>query len=397
MTIFNIAKLPIASFKNVEFHYQDGTVEGGRKTITHEYPSQKNRYVEDLSGLEKKFTITAWTDDNISFVDRDALIEVLEEGGVGVLIHPTFGSQRVVSIGYSLNDNINDLGVSKFTLNFEVASLNKLPEKLKGNKGFLAKLKSKLLGQNEAAFDKGWKSVTTAKAKFDSANKTLKNAAREINRVSQLVQGAGDTFSDFTTSINQIVNSSASLVQSPSVLASNLRLAFDNLSVAYNSSQDVFTVAKGLFGFNQSDRESSGTSQLQKDIKANQDQINNFCNAAALALAYNAAGNINYQTLDDLIKVNSDLEDGFALIPLNLDRDVYQTLIDLRIEANNIFEKLSISLPNIITYEVINPISLNALVYNLYGSLELKNTIRDLNQFQDTSSIVGTIKILSNV
>ena len=69
----------------------------------------------------------------------------------------------------------------------------------------------------------------------------------------------------------------------------------------------------------------------------------------------------------------------------------------MRIEANNIFSKLAISLPNIADYEVINPIGINNLVYKLYGSLELKETIRLLNNFKDTSKIQGKIKILTNV
>ena len=103
----------------------------------------------------------------------------------------------------------------------------------------------------EENFGGAIKSVKNNKAKFDSFNKTLKQASREINRGTQLVSGAADTFSDFATSINQIINSSAVLVQAPSTLANNLRTAFDNLSVAYSNSQDLFDVAKGLFGFNQ--------------------------------------------------------------------------------------------------------------------------------------------------
>lgn len=397
MTVFNIARLPTASFRDVEFAYQESSTDGGRKTVSHEYPGRKERYVEDLGGIEKKFSITAWTDDNVSFSDRDALIGALEGAGTGTLIHPTLGTHTVVCIGYNLVDNTKELGVSKFTINFEVASLNILPSALKGNKGFLANLKSKILGDSEDAFDAGWKSVTKAKAKFDSAVATTKKAANEINRVSKLVQGSADTFSDFSTSINQIISSTNSLVQSPSILSSKIRTAFDNLSVAYNSSQDVFDVVKNLFGLDSSDRQSTGNSQLQKDIKANQDQINNFVNAAAMALAYNAAANIDYATLDDLNLVNNQLEEGFALLPTTLDRDIYASILNMRVEATNIFSKLAISLPNVADYEVVNPTSLNTLVYSLYGSLDLKETIRTLNNFRDTSRISGTIKILTNV
>ena len=396
MTIQNIAKLPLASYKNVEFHYQDSTIDGGRKTITHEYPDTNTRYVEDLGRLEKTFSINAIIDTNVSFNDRDALIKVLEEEGIGVLIHPTFGSQNVSLKGYNIVDNINELGVSRFSLTFEVAEFNKFPVDTKGNKGFLAKLKTSVLGGSEASFDAAWESVKDNKAKFDSANASLKKTGRGLERASQLVQGSADTFSDFSTSINELIDSSASLVQSPSVLASKIRTTFDNLEVAYDSSQDVFDTAKALFGLDSADRNITGTSQIQKDIQTNQEQLTNIVNSSALALAYNAAGNIEYKTLDELNSINSFLEDGFDLLPDSLDREIRQQILELRIEINNIFSNLSITLARVVNSNV-KKTSLNILSYSLYGSLERKNDVRDLNQFIDTSQVEGDIKILSNV
>lgn len=396
MTVFNTARLPDGQFREAQFFYQDSSGSGGRKTVTHEYPNKKERYVEDLGGLEKKFTINAYTDDNVSYADRDSLISALDESGVGTLTHPTFGDLQVVCVGYNFNDSIKELGITKFSIEFEVASLNVLPSAIVGNKGFLANLKSKILGDNEAAFDAGFKSVKNAKAKFDSAVKTLKQSANKINRVARQIQGSADTFSDFATSINQIVNNANRLVQSPSVLASNLRTAFDNLGVAYSSSQDLFNTTKGLFGFNERDQSANGNSQLQQDIKTNQDQINNFINVAALATAYDAAVNIDYANLDELNQVTTELEKGFNSLP-DIDRSLYDTLVSIRIEANNIFSQLAISLPNVAQYEVLNPISLNVLTYKLYGSLELKETLRLLNGFSDTSQVQGAIKILTNV
>lgn len=396
MTVFNTARLPDGQFRDAQFFYQESNGSGGRKTATHEYPNKKERYVEDLGGLEKKFTISAFTDDNVSYADRDSLISALDESGVGTLVHPSLGDLQVVCVGYTFNESVKELGITKFSIEFEVASLNVLPAAVTGNKGFLANLKSKILGSNEAAFDAGFKSVKNAKAKFDSAVKTLKQSANEINRVARQIQGSADTFSDFATSINQIVNNANRLVQSPSVLASNLRTTFDNLGVAYNSSQDLFNTMKGLFGFNERDQSANGNSQLQQDIRTNQDQINNFINVAALATAYDAAANIDYANLDELNQVITDLENGFNSLP-DIDRTLYDTLVSMRIEANNIFSQLSISLPNVAEYEVLNPISLNVLTYKLYGSLELKETLRLLNGFGDTSQVQGTIKILTNV
>lgn len=397
MTIFNIARFPIATFRDIEFNYQESTTDGGRKTITHEYPNSDNRYVEDLGGLEKVFSITAWTDNNSSYSNRNGLIAALEEAGIGTLVHPTFGTNDVVCKSYTVSDDIKQIGISRFSIIFEKSSRNLLPSKLKSNKGFLSSLKSTILGQSEDSFNANWSSVSNNLPKFKSAKNTMQRASREILSLSRAVQGAADPFSKFTTSINQIVNNANSLVQAPSTAASNFKTAFQNLEVAYSSSQDLFDSLKGMFGFDERDREASGNSQQDKDIKNNQDQINNNINANVMALAYNAAGSIDYQTLDDLNDTNNTLEEGFAALPSNLDRDVYNSLIDMRIEANKIFSDLAIGLPNVNNYTILNPISLNNLVYGLYGSLDLKTTIRDLNQFQDSSEISGTIKILSNV
>lgn len=396
MTIFNTGKLAEGQFRDAYFFFQQSSGSGGRKTVSHEYPNKKERYVEDLGGLEKKFTLDVYTDDNVSYSQRDDLIKALDQKGVGTLVHPSFGNLEVVCVGYNFIDSIRELGITKFTISFEIDSLHILPVKVKGNKGLLANIKSKILGKNEEAFNAGWKSVKNAKAKFDSGVKTLKRTANKINNVAKQIQGAGDSFADFATSLNQIVASANRLVQAPSVLASNLRTSFDNMAVAFNNSKDLFNTTKKLFGFNESDQSVIGKSQIQLDIKNNQDQLNNFVNVAVLATAYEASVNIDYNNLQELNQVITDLEAGFNQLS-GINKDLYNDLVEMKIEANNVFSNLAISLPNIADYQVINPLPLNILVYNLYGSLELKETIRLLNNFGDTSQIQGNIKILTNV
>ena len=398
MTIFNTARLPDGQFREKAFFfYQESSGSGGRKTQTHEYPNKTERYVEDLGGLEKKFTFNVFTDDNVSYSERDELIEALDKPGVGTLVHPSFGDLEVVVVGYTFAESIKELGITKFTINFEVASQNILPTKTTADKGFLAQLKSDILGDNETAFDEKWETVKNKKAKFDSGVKSLKKLANKINNVAKQIQGAGDSFADAITSLNQIVNSANKLVQSPSILASNLRTCFDNLGVAFKNSKDLFNTTKKLFGFNESDQAIVGNSQIQKDIKTNQDQLNNFVNVAVLATAYDASVNIEYNNLQELNQVIADLESGFNQLPDNIDKNLRDALLQMKIEATNIFSQLAISLPNVASYNVINPISLNNLIFKLYGSLELKETIRLLNNFGDTSQIQGNIKILTNV
>lgn len=397
MSLIDLTTLDEGSFKGASFHYQSQDLAGGRKIISHEYPQKKERFLEDAGGLEKKFTLTVWTDDNVSFGQRDALIEALEGLGSGTLTFATFTQDNVGAITYNMRDDIKRSGISEFTINFEKGSPAVNPKKIDGNKGFLANLKSKILGDSETKFDQAFSNVKNAKQKFDSATANVKGAARKINAASKRVQAVGNSFNDFTTSIGQVVQSVDSLVLSPGILANKINASLSNLSLAYENSKDVFNVFKGMFGFSQSDQDADGNSKRQQDIKNNQDQLNNLINVGIIAISYDAAANIEFANVEELNQVISDLEAGYQALPTGIDPDILKSLIEMRIEAAKLFADLSISLPNVIDYEVLNPVPLNALVYQLYGSLDLKNTIRDLNNFRDTSAISGTIKILSNV
>lgn len=393
MTIFNSKKLNQASYKGVDFNYQDTTIAGGRKTVTHEYPDSKIRNVEDLGGLEKIFTVTAVIDTNVSYADRDNFINILEEEGIGTLIHPEFGTHNVTLISYSTNSSITKFGWAAFDLNFEVSEDTRLPSTSNNKKGLLATLKTKLLGNNEAAFDSAWSSVKSKKREFDAAVETTQKTSEEIQRVSATVEGSVDGISDYVTVLNELVADASSLVQQPSVLSSKLTTAFNNLELAYNSSDDVFNVVRKLFGFNQGNN-AFGNSGQQANIRNNDAQINNFVNAAALAVAYNAAVNINYSNFDEISNVNNILEEGFESLPLNLDRTVLDNLIEMRLATTTTLTNTGITLPRVVTLKT-KRVSLNVLVYSLYGSNEKKNQIKNLNQFIDTSQVEGEIKALS--
>jgi prophage DNA circulation protein len=396
MTILNLAKLPQANFRNIDFYYQDSTVDGGRKTVTHEFPDTDNRYVEDLGKLEKIFTINAIIDTNRNNSDRDSFIKVLEQEGVGVLIHPIYGRQDVVVKNFNINDNINELGIVRFNIVFERAARNRFPEQARSNLGFVDRLKKATTDALDKNFPNAWQSVKNNIEAFNNVNKATKDTAREIKRASQLIEGSADGVADFVSSINEVVNNSAALVQAPSDLASKLRTSFDNLEVAYNSSSDLYNVLKGMFGFNAASLDrATGSSTTTNAINTNQDQLNLFANISAISAAYNAAASINYSNLDALNTVRDELEAGFNTVDTTIDRSIYQELLELRVEANKVFDNLSINLARVVEYTT-RPTNLTSLIYSQYGNLDNKQEIIDLNNIRDSSRVEGTIKILSN-
>lgn len=398
MTLLNpLVRYPQATYKNLSAHYQDSSVDGGRKTVTHEFPDSDTRYIEDLGKNQKVYTVNFLIDINTSKSKLDQWIKKLDEKEQGFLVHPLYGQQLVKVRNYNISDTINELGAVRLNVIFARAERNRFPDKEEGNLGFIGRLRKQVAAFIDDEFGTGVQDVTNALETFNNFNTAVQDSAREIKRIALTIQGSGSVISDFVTNINEVVNSSGALVQSPSVLASNLRSAFNNLETAYNSSADLFDVQKLMFDFDEgSNNPAIGSSTSSNTINNNQAQLNNYVRASALSSAYNAAANISYGNENELNLKREELEEGFAAIPTTIDRTVYQGLLDLRTQTNLYFDRLSISLDKVVEINV-KPQPLTSLVYSLYGSLEKKPEIIALNSIKDPSQVSGTLKILSNV
>lgn len=93
-----------ASWRGVPFQVNGDDAEFGRHVVVHEFPQRDKPYVEDLGRKVRKFKLDAWVcaHKNNGFnpwPERDALIEAVEAGDVGTLVHPIWGSMQ----GYIVN------------------------------------------------------------------------------------------------------------------------------------------------------------------------------------------------------------------------------------------------------------------------------------------------------
>ena len=392
MTLFNNSKIKPASFKKAKFLFDTSNIKGGIKFAEFEYPKTDKRDIETLGKMLKKISVNCFIDCNKNYNQRDKLQKAFDNPKAGYLSLPFYKKFYGYVIEYSFNDAKNAVGNT--SVSFEFVEVSKYSKNKKNGKGFLATLKSKILGKYEEEFDKAFANVSKYKEKFDSAVETTKNIANKINQVASSVAGAGDSLGDASSATNEIINSSINLVKSPKVLVQNIKTAFDNLSVAYASSKDLFKVCRNLFDINEKDRTQIGNSIVSQDIRNNQNLINQSVKINALTLAYETSANIIYSNTQELNQVIADLEFGFSQIGSIADRSIIDDLQALRYEAINYLNELSLSVPNVIDYEVLSPAPLTKILFNLYGNDDNKDIIISLNNINDTSSITGIIKVL---
>lgn len=397
MTLFNQSRIRTASFKNAKFYFNSSDIKGGIKFAEFNYPKTDKRNIESLGKLLKKISITALIDCNKNYSARDKLQKAFDEPEAGNLSLPFYKKFYGFVTEYSFQDSVTTVGI--VNVNFEFVEVSKDSNIKKADKGFLANLKSKILGDYENDFDKAFASVVNAKEQFDSAVDTLTEISNTVNQFASGVAGIGNSLGDFTTSVNQIVSSANNLVKTPKTLANNVKLAFDNLSIAYNSSKDLFVVCNYIFNINIKDRNQSGNSVNSINIRNNQDLLNDLFKINALTLGYQSSADITYNNTQELNDVINQLESGYNSLDKSRisDSSIINNLQNLRYQAISYLNNLSLGIPNITTYTVVNPTPLINILFNLYGNDNNKDTLINLNNFTDTSNISGEIKVLKYV
>ena len=111
-----IDELQRATYNGIQFFYRSSSEARGFKYAEHLYPGSDNFTIEQLGKVPRKFTIQA----QVQFSERDVLNAALDAGGTGLLSHPMYGNLAVKVTTYNPTDNINDLGLYEYSLEFVV-------------------------------------------------------------------------------------------------------------------------------------------------------------------------------------------------------------------------------------------------------------------------------------
>jgi prophage DNA circulation protein len=118
-----------ASFDGNLFHVESGSMEGGRRTVTHEFPKKDLPYSEDMGKKATEFTVRAYIiqyikDTGSPLFQRDytyarnVLQSRLDTGGAGVLQLPMMRPMTVVCTRYRMTEEEKAGGYVTFDMSF---------------------------------------------------------------------------------------------------------------------------------------------------------------------------------------------------------------------------------------------------------------------------------------
>lgn len=414
-----------ASFRGAPFFVNSFEQAGGRRGPNHEFPKKDEGYAEDTGGKIGKHSIEAYAARSVRDPDyagrRDALIEALNQPGPGELVHPAFGTIRVLVRDWSEKEEKSRLGMAVFSMSFVVANKSTYPTAQRNASARVPGLGASAHSAAGGVFSRH----------FNVAGKSdflLNSAISSFGRV-------GDLFSLISSLSGVSVNSSGLLAKLLDVLAA---AAGDGHYAPLADAVAAFPRAiTGVFEErHKSSRNADGTyrgiatlrgngpiepaavtslysafefeSEIEAPALNTATRQTQYENAAAIATltrqsavieAARVAPFVNWQTLQEAETARDKIADALEREAWETyDDDLYTVLTDMRTLVLSTVAPDNGRLPSLMDYTLKTTMPSLALSHTLYGTANKADELVSINGLRHPGFFPGgeAVRVLSN-
>lgn len=410
------------TFRGVQFNYEVSTRLSGRKSVFHTFPNSNDVQSEDLGRLPRAFSLDMIIHGvgEEYFSKRDALLTALDTHGPGELNHPLYGKftvqldgvystvEAIASQGKAtisvpflrIDSNEKESRPSKRTIdsdskNIETGILNTTKgivffpghsiieeaDSLISNIGIDGLGESPLINND---FLDGVKSIsnniTKITGQFTAIARVITDPS-DYSKYSALIREFG--LSDLTE-IADIIDGVGKLFEKGKEFTSDVELWLRGIESTYDYNDDI-------------DTSPTSTTRQQEEAKNNDIAFRNLVQVIGVSFASSAMIQINYVTDEQL---NTETDSIMAQIDkvsefvIN-DSELFDLLKTIKNNLRVAIDDELLNVFNVDTIFIKNKTTMTTLVHNLYGNLDNYDTIRDLNEFTNLSSINGDIKVVT--
>lgn len=394
-----LAELQSASFKGVPFLLKSSSGTGGRKKVTHEFVDSDIRFVQDLGLLNKTFTVTGITQGEgyDYFSNRDNLIRVLESDGDGQLVHPFYGVLTVASMPYTISEENASLGVAIFEMTFSLTQANQTPYAITNNLSAILDVATQVVSlvNNDIALSYSIKNGFPNNYS-DGLNKILDIGNYFETNTAQFNTSTTQT-AQMNTQINNFLGTAPALNSNPSDLGASINDLFTQSNNLTEDPSEAVSYFQLFFDFGDDDIQIDTDTIQKQERQTNRNLLNGSVLFSSLALAYQNASLIAYETETELNNMRNLLEAQFQKVSQNpsVSQETQAVLQSLRAEMRKFFLQQETITSKIITIQQNTQIPVTVLAYQYYGSTDNAQKIIDLNRFNDISFVSGNINILT--
>jgi len=373
-----------ARFRGVPFFVEDGERSGGRQVVSHEFPgSEDPPYTEDLGQKGRTFTVEGYVLGTEYETARDALINALEsKDGPGELVHPYFGTRRVIVVTFRVRQKRSEGGLATFSIDFRETSARPAAP-------VVVDTRSVLLTNASAA-------RTAATAQFSAVHSAgaapadfavISSAAFRMRSILDSLPVAPSSRAAFERALGDLEDSA----DIPAMVGA----IFTALAATVASSTSPLRASSlllSLFDFAPGVRP-VGSSPARVAEQVDFDAVTRIIQRNAIVFASEAIADEEFTSYNDATAARNEITGKIDQHLEAVADDTFPTLITLRSSLVNAIPGEASDLPRLQSYTLPGTVPSLVLAHRLYGNLEREEDLIRRNRIRNPCFIAGGSKL----
>lgn len=384
-------KLRTASFRGVQFHVDtsDDTA-AGRRAVQHTYPGRDLPYTEDMGRRQREYRLDAYIVSPDYMAARDQLIDACQEAGPGDLVHPYFGTRRVVCTECRVTHSAADGGIVRFALAFVEAGELTYPRGTTDRAAAVDTAAGGLRAAAEAALIEGLDVSGMPRFVVDAAADVVGSLAGQFEQLAGPLPATPGALAEYAAAVLRLGNDAASLVGAPADLASAIGGAMDMLRSAFGDTASTLGSLTELAGFGEDLPAVPVTTATRQRQAANQAAIAGYVQDVALAVAAQSITAVEFETRDEaLARRDAVLELVDGRMETTADDAVFTALQNLRAQVVQAVPGPGQQLPVLLEYRPESTLPALVVAYDIYGDAGMADDIVARNGVRHPGFVPG--------
>lgn len=387
------------SFRNISFLVPSETKTGGPKVVRHEYPNSDVRFTEDLGLTPPIFDMICIIHGDTSINKRLQFENALNQGGIGTLVHPVYGTLEVKVGGtYTVSSNQNKMGEHRFTVPFDTTEENVTATPSAVDESEI----SANTNATTTALDDTLEEVYENPSFGDSLNAMADNITELAQDVNNLIKTVVSPIQENVAAFNRVVSSietgAHSIIASGETFKSTIEDLYDGFMDIVNFPNELLEAWQNLVDFNIGDNTPKTNTSKRAEIANNTNATKSQTRLNALARTFEAAAYSSYTTASDIDTIRQYLDEKYKELVLvqtdSISPDARSNFATLR---NNVTTILNQKEQNVWkTTEVnLNKSSMLLMSFKYYGDLDNVDLLQQLNPELNSAYITDQMDILT--
>lgn len=381
------------SFRGAAFRVESDELAGSQGTAKHEIAnSDRAPYIEPTGKDGDEFSIDAFVIGDNFLTDRDALLKELSKSQPGELVHPSYGTKRVMAMRWRVRQSYKEGGWAKLSIDFAETADPAAPSTTVDGSSIVQASASAAQAAVGSEFLATFSDDLTLAR--DTVTGALSSAARAVSTVLSRVSMVDQTLAGIQRSASNLETNATSVAGQGAGLLDTMSNLVETLGDGLIEANPVHAVARllDLYNFNPGVRP-PGSSAERLAEQANFDATQRLIQRLVVVKAATVAIVQTFVSYDDAVRARdsiTNLIDAQAEIAAD---DTFPSLQQLRSDLINAVPGETSDLPRLLPFTP--PVTVPSLVlaHRLYGDLALEQDVIGRNKIRHPGFVQGAVEL----